>query len=403
MKYSLRLFLTGLSIVFFLNGKSATILTPGDIAIISVSSVAPKSFRFINLVPIQAGTKVLFTDDAWVDSVKSFRGSEGVLTYTFADNVPAGNVVEWVKDANGFVSSGTFTLSTSGDNILCYQNDISASFIYGVGWAKSTKSNWSLMTSSSGLTTTSDIPAPLSVSNKTISYLGSADSYAFSDAAVRNGSKEELLSAFLSPLNYTSSNEEALAVSNTKFTVSSSTSGVPEPGTTEDPETPRIIDKLTAKRIGSCALPMSDYADSTLYSSAAMSQKFDASSWNGDDTLIFVADTLAFVLVKDTMLLKTNFVEDRIEICEGSVAQWYVNGTESIKSESIEINCAGQYWACFVSETGCTMRSEPFTAFETVGKLEHSNSSQDMIYVDMLGRVYLYKPSVPHVCLPMRK
>ena len=44
----------------------ATVLSPGDIAIVHYSSDTPDSFAFVFLRDVEAGTTVNFTDNGWL-------------------------------------------------------------------------------------------------------------------------------------------------------------------------------------------------------------------------------------------------------------------------------------------------------------------------------------------------
>lgn len=389
-------------------GFSATVLKPGDIAIISVSSIAPKSFEFVCLVPIETGTAVKFTDDAWIDSTQSFRGNEGILTYTFPNDVPSGYIVRWVKDAPGFQPKGSFVLSTSGDNIICYQDIDTPEFIYGVGWAKNIKSNWTYLISSSGATSTSDIPAPLSMDQHTLVYLGNADSYAYKEESLHAGIKESVLQAIASPSNYSLSNTNALTISNVAFAITSGGENqVPETPTGNEisPETPKDTGNIHAlsHKISSCQLPVSEFADSMLYTDNQLASTFSFEKWNGKDTLLYVADTETFVLIKDTILLDAEITDNKIEISNGDVAEWYRDGQLIASAENIEIEQVGQYSAYAQTSTGCVLKTKTFVVAETSIRYADPFIPTKLQYVDFLGRIHHNQPAIPHICSPTNK
>jgi hypothetical protein len=59
-----------------------TTLTVGDLALIGYSAdTAGKSFSFVLLQAVDAGTTISFTDDGWL-AAGGFRTGEGVYTYT---------------------------------------------------------------------------------------------------------------------------------------------------------------------------------------------------------------------------------------------------------------------------------------------------------------------------------
>lgn len=111
-----------------------TTLTPGDIAIIGANCYDPDDFAFLLLKPIDAGTVIHFTDNGWTAS-GGFRGGEGTLTFTAGQNYTAGTVVVYSQHNSEFTvsGSGSFALSTSGDQILAYQGDVTnPSFIFAL-------------------------------------------------------------------------------------------------------------------------------------------------------------------------------------------------------------------------------------------------------------------------------
>lgn len=109
--------------------KTCTNLTPGDIAIIDVQASSNDRFSFVPLVPIAAGTQIIFTDNGWL-SAGGFRSGEGTITYTVgAATLNAGTIVT-VTDAaiagvtvspSGTVTrTGAFNLATAGDQLIAY-------------------------------------------------------------------------------------------------------------------------------------------------------------------------------------------------------------------------------------------------------------------------------------------
>lgn len=109
--------------------KTCTNLAPGDIAIIDVQGSSNDRFSFVPLVPIAAGTQIVFTDNGWL-SAGGFRSGEGAITYTVgAATLNAGTVVT-VTDAaiagvvvapSGTVTrAGSFNISTFGDQLIAY-------------------------------------------------------------------------------------------------------------------------------------------------------------------------------------------------------------------------------------------------------------------------------------------
>lgn len=104
----------------------ATVLTAGDIAFVEFASDAPKSFAFVLLRDVAAGTAINFTDNGW-QAAGGFRANEGTIAWTAAEAVTAGTVVRLDGVAGGF------NLSTAGDQILAYQGEAGApSFVTAI-------------------------------------------------------------------------------------------------------------------------------------------------------------------------------------------------------------------------------------------------------------------------------
>ena len=132
----------GLLLIFlFLSPRcfTQTTLSAGDIAIVGFNFDNPDDFAFVLLNDIEASTIIKFTDDGW-KSVNAFRGSEGILTYTSPSAITAGTVIDYSTNSSHFSSSGSFSLSAGGDQILVYQGtESSPNFVYALnseqtGW-----------------------------------------------------------------------------------------------------------------------------------------------------------------------------------------------------------------------------------------------------------------------------
>jgi hypothetical protein len=99
---------------------------------IGVNCDNPDDFAFLLLVDLEVGSEIKFTDNGWL-ATGGFRTGEGILTFTSANNLNAGTVVVYSESQAEFSDSGSFSLSSSGDQILVYQGDeMSPQFIYGL-------------------------------------------------------------------------------------------------------------------------------------------------------------------------------------------------------------------------------------------------------------------------------
>lgn len=187
-----------------------TKLQPGDIAIISVNSDEPKNFDFVLLKDIEQSTTIFFTDNAWVKDSLKFRDSEGIITFTADKDLQVGTIITYTEANNEeFSKTGSFTLSTGGDNIIAYQktDDENFSFLYGVGWAETVSGNWEYVETKS--TKTSDIPTSLSIENNTITYLGNNDNYQFNTTLTVYYYSDTILNQLTNSSNYLANNDSA--------------------------------------------------------------------------------------------------------------------------------------------------------------------------------------------------
>lgn len=88
----------------------ATVLSPGDLAIVQYNSSTTDSFTFVFARDIEAGTVVNFTDNGWL-AAGGFRPGEGTVTYTAPTAITAGTVVTLTG----------LNLDDTGDQIIAYQ------------------------------------------------------------------------------------------------------------------------------------------------------------------------------------------------------------------------------------------------------------------------------------------
>src|SRR4051794_23330985 len=88
----------------------ATLLAPGDLAIVQYNSSTTDTFSFIFARDIEAGTVVNFTDNGWL-AAGGFRPGEGTVTYTAPTAITAGTVVTLTG----------LNLDDAGDQIIAYQ------------------------------------------------------------------------------------------------------------------------------------------------------------------------------------------------------------------------------------------------------------------------------------------
>ena len=111
---------------------SQTVMVPGDLALLGVNCDNPDDFAFLLLADVSPGTEIKFTDNGWL-AAGGFRGGEGVRTFTAASFYSAGAVLVYSLNQAEFTQSGSFALSSSGDQLLCYQGeDANPSMLYAL-------------------------------------------------------------------------------------------------------------------------------------------------------------------------------------------------------------------------------------------------------------------------------
>ena len=123
--------------LFLFAATNLMALGAGDIAFVQYSSDAsPDEFAFVVLTNIPANEIINFTDCGWT-AAGAFRTGEGVVSWTAPTaGVTAGTVISVTAPPNtstpGSASAGTvassgfFTLSTSGDQLIAFQGDLTS-------------------------------------------------------------------------------------------------------------------------------------------------------------------------------------------------------------------------------------------------------------------------------------
>jgi len=205
-----------LSLLFILSISSATIgqtiLNPGDIVIISMKADNPDDFRFIPLVNLDAGTEIFFTDNGWKASTSEFRNNEGILKYTASSLITAGTNIAYDANSDFMSVSGSFSLATSGDQILAYQGSaMTPQFIYAL------QCNGSAWESDATNTNTSAVPTGLSDGINAVA-VGEKDNIWY-DCSIMSGSASDILTAVSTATNWIGDNS-AYTPCTTDFTVS---------------------------------------------------------------------------------------------------------------------------------------------------------------------------------------
>jgi uncharacterized repeat protein (TIGR01451 family) len=184
---------------------AATVLGPGDIAIVGFSFHPSNNFAFVLLVDIETGTQIRFTDAGWTGDNEFFSG-EGAVTYTAPGDLPAGTVISYLGSSSDFeiTVEGPFTLTggvaftNAGDQLLAFQGTYNdPTFLYALN-NSSSSSDW-MPTSMNAQTTF--LPPGLTDGYTAISLDGSNWNGVYNGPLT--GTREELLAAISNPDNWT--------------------------------------------------------------------------------------------------------------------------------------------------------------------------------------------------------
>ncbi|MGY2046542.1 Ig-like domain-containing protein [Methylobacterium sp. JK268] len=191
----------------------ATTLSAGDLAIIGYSAdTGGKSFAFVLLRDVEAGTAINFTDNG-VKKDGTFRTGEGVKTWTAPNGgATAGTVVTFTN------LTGNLNPSTSGDQIIAYQG--TSTFLFAINFADG-KSTFAGDATNSN---TSAVPPGLTFGKTALAF--PLDNGAYTGPT--SGTKAELLAAIADGRNWTQDDDTPVAYK-TAFTVSSAAADTTPP------------------------------------------------------------------------------------------------------------------------------------------------------------------------------
>jgi endonuclease I len=202
------LLLFSILLVFF-RSEAQTVLAAGDLAVIAHNNDNADQIIIVTLVPVLQGTVISITDNAWNGS--ALTTSEGSWTYTFQSNLSAGTRISLFSTSPGVVISGTWDLSTSGDQIFIYQGAASnPKFIYGL-------SSRAWVTGSTSLTT-SRLPATL-INGKSARDFATEVDNGYYNLGTTAGTKDEILLQIGNTSRWTRSNSRYSSFPQVVFSV----------------------------------------------------------------------------------------------------------------------------------------------------------------------------------------
>lgn len=194
-------------------------LVAGDIVFLAMQTDSADAFVFANLVNIESGTSIFFTDNGW--SGTALFTNEQTVTWTATSFVPAGSVIKLIQEgplvpvgsANCYVDGpGTATgrmsgLSSSGEQILAYVGSTAnPSFIAAI----STRNFLATCnTTGAGNTNTTCLPEPLVLGQTAYAATNNTTDFdnIFMNLPVVSGSPAEIAAIVYNTNNWTRSND----------------------------------------------------------------------------------------------------------------------------------------------------------------------------------------------------
>ena len=189
--------------------SAQTTLTAGDLAVVAHNNDNTDQIILAALTPVAAGTVIYITDNAWTGTALS--NVEGTWTYTFPSNVNAGARISLLPSSAGIVSSGSWDLSTSGDQIFVYQGSAAnPSFIYGF-------SSRAWVTGSTSLNT-SRLPASL-INGKSARDFSTEVDNGYYNATSTSGTKDFILTQIGTTTKWTRNNSRYASFPNITITL----------------------------------------------------------------------------------------------------------------------------------------------------------------------------------------
>lgn len=127
---------------FLINDQGYTALNPGDIIIKSIHP-ANCDFTIVTMVDLNPGTSFVITDEINAGvSTQSFKAGNGAFTWTNTTGsiIPAGSEITFRNNGSEISlgertgEKGSFSLSTSENQIFILQEHTPSSYIAGISW-----------------------------------------------------------------------------------------------------------------------------------------------------------------------------------------------------------------------------------------------------------------------------
>lgn len=222
MKKVISTFILFFSLSFTFECKSQQ-LVAGDIVFLALQTESADAFAFANLVNIESGTSIFFTDNGW--SGTALFTNEETVTWTATSFVPAGSIIKLIHEGplvpvgstNCFVDGpGAATgrmsgLSIAGEQILAYVGSTAnPSFIAAVSTENFLAD---CNTTGTGNTSTTCLPEPLQLGLSAYAASNSATEFdnIFMSLPNVSGSPAEIAAIVYNTNNWTRNNDPLIS------------------------------------------------------------------------------------------------------------------------------------------------------------------------------------------------
>jgi len=187
-------------IIITKSSQAQSLLLPGDIVFVSVSSTSD-TFEFIPLITLEKGTEFNVSNGLWNETKKQFLDHQSIR-FKVSETIMAGTPIKvGAGKITGLEKEGALNLSEKSERLFLYQMEKSAyRFVYAIGWGEKNGRRDRTFFGS-------DIPDVLKESPNTLIKLGNRNNYQY---YVRYGASgtPKMLNSFVSNAGFWRGNEQ---------------------------------------------------------------------------------------------------------------------------------------------------------------------------------------------------
>eukprot|EP00434_Breviolum_minutum_P043516 symbB.v1.2.038796.t1/scaffold6109.1/size20858/1 len=318
------------------------VLSAGSCAVVGFHADNPDDFGLLLLETVPANF-VVYVTDRGVLSDGSLRSGEGILQYTSVEDVLPGTVLLLQNFSS---SSGTFSLSSSGDQIIAFSgSEASPSFMCGINFEGT---SWQ---STADSASSSAVPPGLEASMAALA-LPETDNAAY--VGNTTGTAQELLTRIQGTENWQSDNSAAVPIP-TSFvllqdpTTSSSTSGTSTvtSTTTSTSATTSTISTASMSITTTGTSATQSTATSTAFTSTAAATATTATTTTTATTASTSTITETITTATVTTITATGSISSSTSREHGSSSQENLNTTTETMTTSsslVETSTSTEVW-----------------------------------------------------------